>query len=71
VSISKEVTMANMGYCRFQNTLPDLQDCVDNLEDEVYVEEARARRKLIKLCLEVARMHARGDLDCVMDEEES
>lgn len=25
--------MANMSYCRFENTMRDLQDCVDTLEE--------------------------------------
>ena len=35
--------MANMGYCRFRNTLPDLQDCYDNLWEELSPEEHKAR----------------------------
>lgn len=51
--------MANMSYCRFQNTLGDLRDCVDALDqinglDELSTEEAEAARRLIKLCREVA-----------------
>ena len=50
--------MANMSYCRFQNTVNDLQDCVDadgmydpeDLSDD----ERRARERLIDLCLQVA-----------------
>jgi hypothetical protein len=26
--------MANMSYCRFQNTLGDLLDCLDHLRDD-------------------------------------
>ena len=25
--------MSNMSYCRFQNTVQDLQDCYDNIDD--------------------------------------
>ena len=46
--------MANMGYCRFRNTLPDLQDCYDNLWEELSPEEHKARAFLIKLCKEIA-----------------
>ena len=31
--------MANMSYCRFENTLHDLADCVDALDDVVYYHE--------------------------------
>ncbi len=45
--------MSNMSYCRFQNTLRDLQDCLDALCDiegnlsELSKEEARAADSLI------------------------
>lgn len=31
--------MANMSYCRFENTLHDLANCVDALEGVVYYHE--------------------------------
>jgi hypothetical protein len=44
----------NMSYCRFQNTLKDLTDCYDNLDDtDLSEEEARARYQLIELCIEI------------------
>ena len=52
--------MANMGYCRFSNTLADLRDCQDALsemndyEKELSPEEAKAARRLFKLCRELA-----------------
>lgn len=52
--------MGNMSYCRFQNTLEDLRDCRDALmemgdyEKELDDEEARAAKKLLKLCRELA-----------------
>jgi len=45
--------MANMAHCRFTNTLEDLQDCYANMDEEdedLCTEEARNRRRLIKLC---------------------
>lgn len=43
--------MSNMSYCRFSNTLSDLKDCYDNMDDEdISKEEKEARKKLIKLC---------------------
>ena len=54
--------MANMSYCRFQNTLIDLRDCYENMDDEdVSSEEARAREDLIKMCTDIAADF--GDLD--------
>ena len=45
--------MANMSYCRFENTLSDLQDCFDNIEYEAENErDERARKKMILFLLE-------------------
>lgn len=46
--------MSNMSYCRFQNTLNDLRDCQEHMEDELEGEEERARQQLIKVCQEIA-----------------
>lgn len=49
--------MSNMSYCRFRNTLSDLQDCEDALRDgeEIDdVDEARARDRLVALCRQIA-----------------
>ena len=60
--------MSNMSYCRFQNTLPDLRDCADALDDiagalaELSKEEARAADELIQLCMQIAEAHGiKGD----------
>lgn len=46
--------MANMSYCRFQNTVADLQDCYEAMcegeDDDLSAEEADARSRLIQLC---------------------
>ena len=54
--------MANMSYCRFQNTLGDLRDCYDALNDEdadsldeMDDDEKSARSRLIKLCGKIFR----------------
>lgn len=51
--------MANMSYCRFQNTSIDLDDCVRVLEDtydfedlDLSRDEARAMRYMASLCKE-------------------
>ena len=51
--------MANMSYCRFENTLSDLQDCNDalcdvNTLDRFSESERRAAERLIRLCREIA-----------------
>ncbi len=47
--------MANMAYCRFQNTLEDLWDCQDHLEDEdLSSDEQKARKILIRVCMDIS-----------------
>ena len=43
--------MGNMSYCRFSNTLEDLEDCYNNMDKEgLSEEEVKARRELIVTC---------------------
>ena len=47
--------MANMSYCRFENTLSDLRDCYDNMDrDDLSQSEFYARRHMIELCRSIA-----------------
>lgn len=55
--------MANMSYCRFQNTVMDLQDCYDSLHEmldddemaeDLSSEELRAKKRLIQLCKDIS-----------------
>jgi hypothetical protein len=47
--------MSNMSYCRFQNTLEDLRDCRDHMDDEgLSEEEKQARYSLIRMCARIA-----------------
>jgi hypothetical protein len=50
--------MANMGYCRFQNTLNDLEECFDSMEndEELSESEEKAKEKLIQLCIEIGNI---------------
>lgn len=50
----KAVKMANMSYCRFENTYKDLKDCYLNIDNELSESEENYRKKLIKLCKEIA-----------------
>lgn len=54
--------MANMSYCRFENTYGDLQDCYDALtnagsiekfEDGANEYEKKYIRKLVELCRDI------------------
>jgi len=42
--------MGNMGYCRFENTLEDLIDCYDHINDELSKSEIKARRLMVDVC---------------------
>ena len=47
--------MANMSYCRFQNTNQDLMDCLENMDDDDLSHDERvARWSLIKKCVQIA-----------------
>ena len=44
-----------MSYCRFENTLSDLKDCYNHIDDDnLSREEERAREELIELCCNIA-----------------
>ena len=46
--------MANMSYCRFENTLDDLEDCYEHMDVELLNDsEIDARKHLIKLCIDI------------------
>lgn len=44
--------MSNMSYCRFQNTVLDLRDCRDHLDEveDLSTDETNARLSLLGLC---------------------
>ena len=50
-----------MSYCRFENTLMNLIDCLDGqpcLADASSESEEKYKRRLIKLCKEIAKEYA-------------
>jgi hypothetical protein len=49
--------MANMSYCRFENTHCDLRDCYSAMvnEDPISEEEEKWRKRLIDLCIDIAQ----------------
>ena len=63
--------MANMSYCRFHNTLSDLNDCesaldsfINNDENTISSEEERSKaKKLIELCVYIAENYTAEDID--------
>ena len=54
--------MSNMSYCRFENTFKDLQDCHENMSNELSPSEAKYRTKLINLCKEITMDFGEEDL---------
>jgi hypothetical protein len=62
--------MSNMGYCRWQLTLRDLQDCDDHIMDSpLSEEEEKARTELLELCGELYHNYA-PFVTCDANEEE-
>ena len=49
--------MGNMSYCKFRNTLEDLQDCYDNWDDieSHQTSELLAREDLYNLCVDIVK----------------
>lgn len=45
--------MPNMGYCRFENTSNDLQECYDHWDDELSEGEVKARERILRLCKQI------------------
>ena len=50
--------MANMSYCRFENTLRDLRDCYNNMDnDNLSKSEFYARKQMIAVCANIINQH--------------
>jgi len=61
--------MANMSYCRFENTAPDLRDCEehwDDLDEDSTSHELVGRRAILRLCIKIVADY--GDTLDEMDE---
>ena len=44
----------NMSYCRFENTLRDLNDCLIHIsDDDLSNEENRSRKRLIETAMDI------------------
>ena len=62
ITYKEDKRMANMSYCRFENTLRDLTDCYDALNENCITEilenaseyEKPCVKRLILLCTEIA-----------------
>ena len=61
--------MANMSYCRFENTFRDLLDCYRNLDESVNSKtEQNFRERLIGLCKDIVDEY--GDVEFNDDEND-
>jgi hypothetical protein len=47
--------MSNMSYCRFYNTLRDLQDCYEHLDEELSGDEYISRKRLVEVCQDIIK----------------
>jgi|LakMenE18May11ns_1017448.scaffolds.fasta_scaffold9502181_2 hypothetical protein len=45
--------MANMSYCRFENTYHDLLDCLQNISEETNDRDERFRKHMIETLVEM------------------
>ena len=61
--------MSNMSYCRFENTLKDLLDCYENLDDPTLEQsktELVSREQLIDLCRKIVYHVDSGQNDDIL-----
>ena len=64
--------MANMSYCRFENTYRDLTYCQEHLDDtDLSDSEKRYREYLITLCYEIANSYYPAQYEDDGNEEEN
>jgi len=65
--------MSNMSYCRFENTLNDLLDCkeaLENVESKLSSSEAIAAVDLIKTCEEIVNyIKTETTANCVREDD--
>ncbi|RQP11932.1 MAG: hypothetical protein EAS51_04185 [Microbacteriaceae bacterium] len=58
--------MANMSYCRWENTLSDLQDCADHLHDgNLSPTEHVSRKRLLRLAADML-----GEIGVTVDHDD-
>ena len=65
--------MANMSYCRFENTVNDMQDCIYAIEEgdtsELSSSEVRALEEFLDLAREITNLEY--DIEQILEEYES
>ena len=50
-----------MGYCRFEKTVNDMIDCINNMELDEHASdyEKRARKRFVELCAKVVKEYGK------------
>jgi hypothetical protein len=65
--------MPNMSYCRFENTVHDMQDCIYAIEDgdtsELSSSEVRALEEFLDLAREITNLEY--DIEEILEKYES
>lgn len=61
--------MANMSYCRMENTYSDLEDCVDNWENVSSDSEKKYRERIFQLAQQIVEMGEESLDDFEEDED--
>ena len=65
--------MPNMSYCRFENTVHDMQDCIYAIEEgdtsELSSSEVRALEEFLDLAREITNLEY--DIEQILEEYES
>jgi hypothetical protein len=59
--------MANMSYCRFENTYRDLYDCYNNINNQLSDSEHKYREKIVAMCQSIIDEY---DESCQVEEDE-
>ena len=64
--------MGNMAYCRFRNTVKDLEECKEALENEDIesAEEKKKAKALIELCREIANSFDDDYVDSIVTDDD-
>ena len=65
--------MPNMSYCRFENTVQDMQDCINAIEEgdtsELSSSEVRALEEFLDLAREITNLEY--DIEQILEEYEN
>tara|TARA_B100001173_G_C15657519_1_gene408022 strand:- start:46 stop:285 length:240 start_codon:yes stop_codon:yes gene_type:complete len=68
--ILKQIDMPNMSYCRFENTVRDMRDCINAIEDgecdELSSYEISALKEFKEMGDEINRLDI--DIDLILEE---